>query len=68
MAHQGQACFHLASRYLEKYRSALLIPPLSRPRYDLLVRRNREAFEAAAALGWEAVPAEPHFRSKELVR
>lgn len=57
LAHQGQACFHLVNGYLEKYRSAFLIPPALRPRYDQLLRRNREAFEAAGALGWEAVGA-----------
>jgi hypothetical protein len=55
MAHEGQACFHLLRRLLEKYRSALLIPPLLRTRYARLLQRNREAFAAAAAMGWEAV-------------
>lgn len=58
LAHQGQACFHLVTGYLEKYRSAFLIPPALRPRYDLFLRRNREAFETAGALGWEAAGPE----------
>lgn len=60
MAHQGQACFHLVTGYLEKYRSVVLIPPPLRPRYDFLLRRNGEAFEAAGAMGWGAT--EPEYR------
>ena len=56
LAHQGQACFHLlAAEFLEKYRSALLIPWNLRPRYLRLLQRNREAFAVASALGWEPV-------------
>jgi hypothetical protein len=56
LAHQGQACFHLIrTQFLEPYRSEFLIPLPLRGRYTLLLHRNREAFAAAEALGWEPV-------------
>jgi hypothetical protein len=56
LAHQGQACFHLLrTQFLDPYRSEFLIPLHLRARYTLLLHRNREAFAAAEALGWEPV-------------
>jgi hypothetical protein len=55
-AHQGQACFHLLrTQFLDPYRSEFLIPLPLRPRYATLLHRNRQAFAAAEALGWEPV-------------
>jgi regulator of sirC expression with transglutaminase-like and TPR domain len=56
LAHQGQACFHLIrTQFLQPYRSEFLIPLPLRPRYATLLHRNRQAFAAAEALGWEPV-------------
>ena len=45
----------LQAEFLDRYPSPFLIPPLLRPRYAMLAQRNRAAFEAAEALGWEEV-------------
>jgi regulator of sirC expression with transglutaminase-like and TPR domain len=55
MVKQGTACAALMRQELERYGSVFLIPPLRRARYLDLARRNRAAFEAAEALGWEPV-------------
>lgn len=53
---QGTAFAHLIRVEFElKYPSPLLIPAPLRPRYLMLAKRNRAAFEAAEALGWEPV-------------
>ncbi|WP_375394924.1 transglutaminase family protein [uncultured Sphingomonas sp.] len=38
-----------------RYPTAALIPPPQKARYDMLLRQNRAAFEAAEALGWEQI-------------
>lgn len=55
MAKQGHACAMLIeTEFTRKYPAPSLIPPLLRGRYLALCARNRAAFEAAEALGWEA--------------
>lgn len=57
LAHQGQAHFEiLKHEFLDKYRSALLIPPQFRAQYLLLLQRNHAAFNTAKELGWESIP------------
>jgi regulator of sirC expression with transglutaminase-like and TPR domain len=44
----------LRIEFLERFAAPALIPTDLRPRFALLAQRNRRAFEAAEALGWEA--------------
>ncbi|HEX8572136.1 MAG TPA: transglutaminase family protein [Allosphingosinicella sp.] len=54
LANQGNAvCGILRTEFLDRYRSAFLIPMALRPRYLRLLQRNRAAFAAARQLGWE---------------
>lgn len=54
LANQGNAfCTLLKTEFLDKYRSAFLIPMALRPRYLRLLQRNHAAFAAARELGWE---------------
>lgn len=45
----------IESEFTGKYRVPALIPAYLRPRYLTLAQRNRAAFQAAEALGWEPV-------------
>jgi hypothetical protein len=51
---RGSAYGHLVrAEFQTKYPTPYLIPPLLRPRYLELERRNLAAFETAEALGWK---------------
>jgi hypothetical protein len=54
LANQGNAfCRMIEAEFLDKYRTAFLIPMALRPRYLRLLQRNHAAFAAARKLGWE---------------
>ena len=56
MVKQGSVCGELIqAEFTRKYRAPALIPTPLRWRYLTLARKNRAAFQAAEALGWEPV-------------
>lgn len=57
MLKEGTAYARLTkTEFEDKYPSEDQIPPELRPRYEMLIAKNKELFDRAEALGWQASP------------
>jgi hypothetical protein len=43
----------MRAEFIERFPNRQAVPPSLQPRYAMLAERNRSAFQAAEALGWE---------------